>query len=39
MLLGDMIEVHQALNAKAVTLHTKITTPRPADGRGRQVSI
>ncbi|MES2289342.1 MAG: DNA-directed RNA polymerase subunit beta', partial [Pseudomonadota bacterium] len=29
MILSDMIEVHQALNAKAVTLHTKITSRVP----------
>ncbi|MFZ4747305.1 MAG: DNA-directed RNA polymerase subunit beta', partial [Sphingomonas sp.] len=29
MLLGEMSEVHQALNAKAVTLHSKITTRVP----------
>jgi DNA-directed RNA polymerase subunit beta' len=29
MMIGDMSEVHQALNAKAVTLHTKITTRVP----------
>ncbi|TPG09945.1 DNA-directed RNA polymerase subunit beta' [Sphingomonas oligophenolica] len=29
MLLGDMAEVHQALEAKAVTLHTKITSRVP----------
>ncbi|MFM9978842.1 MAG: DNA-directed RNA polymerase subunit beta' [Sphingomonadaceae bacterium] len=29
MLLGDMIEVHQALNAKAVTLHSKIISRVP----------
>ncbi|MBU3076701.1 DNA-directed RNA polymerase subunit beta' [Sphingomonas quercus] len=29
MLLADMIEVHQALNAGAVTLHTKITSRVP----------
>jgi DNA-directed RNA polymerase subunit beta' len=29
MLISDMTEVHQALNAKAVTLHTKITTRVP----------
>ncbi|MGF7151380.1 DNA-directed RNA polymerase subunit beta' [Sphingomonas zeicaulis] len=29
MLLGDMAEVHQALNAKAVTLHTKVTSRVP----------
>jgi DNA-directed RNA polymerase subunit beta' len=29
MMIGDMTEVHQALNAKAVTLHTKITTRVP----------
>jgi len=28
-MIGDMSEVHQALNAKAVTLHTKITTRVP----------
>jgi DNA-directed RNA polymerase subunit beta' len=36
MLISDMSEVHQALNAKAVTLHTQDHQPRPADGRGRQ---
>jgi DNA-directed RNA polymerase subunit beta' len=29
MLISDMIEVHQALNAKAVTLHTKIISRVP----------
>src|SRR3546814_633146 len=29
MLLSDMTEVHQALNAKAVTLHTKIISRVP----------
>ncbi|WP_442678749.1 DNA-directed RNA polymerase subunit beta' [Sphingomonas sp. ASY06-1R] len=29
MMIGDMAEVHQAINAKAVTLHTKITTRVP----------
>jgi DNA-directed RNA polymerase subunit beta' len=29
MLLGEMSEVHQALNAKAVTLHTKVTSRVP----------
>ena len=38
MMISDMSEVHQALNAKAVTLHTKIITPRAADRRGRQVT-
>jgi DNA-directed RNA polymerase subunit beta' len=36
MILSDMIEVHQALDAKAVTLHTKITSRVPqvdADGK------
>ncbi|HMI18708.1 MAG TPA: DNA-directed RNA polymerase subunit beta', partial [Sphingomonas sp.] len=28
-MIGDMSEVHQAINAKAVTLHTKITTRVP----------
>jgi DNA-directed RNA polymerase subunit beta' len=36
MMLADMTEVHQALNAKAVTLHSKITSRVPqtdADGK------
>ncbi|AQR73533.1 DNA-directed RNA polymerase subunit beta' [Sphingomonas sp. LM7] len=37
MLLGDMSEVHQALNAGAVTLHTKITSRVPqTDEEGKQ---
>jgi DNA-directed RNA polymerase subunit beta' len=37
MLLSDMIEVHQALNAGAVTLHTKITSRVPqTDEAGKQ---
>ncbi|GGE79362.1 MULTISPECIES: DNA-directed RNA polymerase subunit beta' [Sphingomonas] len=37
MLISDMVEVHQALNAKAVTLHTKITTRVPqTDEAGNQ---
>ncbi len=36
MLLGEMSEVHQALNAKAVTLHSKITTRVPqVDEQGK----
>ncbi len=38
MILSDMVEVHQALNAKAVTLHTKITSRVPqVDAEGREV--
>jgi len=37
MMIGNMTEVHQALNAKAVTLHTKITTRVPqTDEQGNQ---
>ncbi|AHE53063.1 DNA-directed RNA polymerase subunit beta' [Sphingomonas sanxanigenens] len=37
MLMSDMAEVHQALNAKAVTLHTKVTTRVPqTDEDGKQ---
>ncbi|PZQ58028.1 MAG: DNA-directed RNA polymerase subunit beta', partial [Sphingomonas taxi] len=37
MLLGDMAEVHQALNAGAVTLHTKIISRVPqTDENGNQ---
>ena len=37
MLLGDMAEVHQALEAKAVTLHSKITSRVPqTDEAGKQ---
>ncbi|EZP57293.1 MULTISPECIES: DNA-directed RNA polymerase subunit beta' [Sphingomonas] len=37
MLLGDMAEVHQALNAGAVTLHTKIVSRVPqTDENGKQ---
>ncbi len=37
MLLGDMAEVHQALNAQAVTLHTKIISRVPqTDEQGKQ---
>lgn len=37
MLLADMAEVHQALNAGAVTLHTKITSRVPqTDENGKQ---
>ncbi|MCD2325055.1 DNA-directed RNA polymerase subunit beta' [Sphingomonas sp. IC-56] len=37
MLLGDMAEVHQALQAGAVTLHTKITSRVPqTDENGKQ---
>ena len=37
MLLGDMSEVHQALNAEAVTLHTKIISRVPqTDEAGKQ---
>ncbi|MET3722346.1 DNA-directed RNA polymerase subunit beta' [Sphingomonas trueperi] len=37
MLLADMAEVHQALNAGAVTLHTKITSRVPqTDEDGKQ---
>jgi DNA-directed RNA polymerase subunit beta' len=36
MLLGDMAEVHQALEAKAVTLHSKITARVPqTDEQGK----
>ncbi|WP_375382845.1 DNA-directed RNA polymerase subunit beta' [uncultured Sphingomonas sp.] len=36
MLLGDMAEVHQALHAGAVTLHTKITSRVPqTDEKGK----
>ncbi|MBD8549384.1 MULTISPECIES: DNA-directed RNA polymerase subunit beta' [Sphingomonas] len=37
MLLGDMAEVHQALNAQAVTLHSKIISRVPqTDENGKQ---
>ena len=37
MLLGDMAEVHQALNAQAVTLHTKVISRVPqTDEKGKQ---
>jgi len=37
MMMSDMQEVHQALNAKAVTLHTKITSRVPqTDEEGNQ---
>ncbi|MGH6808743.1 MAG: DNA-directed RNA polymerase subunit beta', partial [Ensifer adhaerens] len=37
MLISDMAEVHQALNAKAVTLHTKIISRVPqTDEEGKQ---
>ncbi|MBB5685626.1 DNA-directed RNA polymerase subunit beta' [Sphingobium boeckii] len=37
MLISDMSEVHQALNAKAVTLHTKIISRVPqTDEEGKQ---
>jgi len=37
MIIGDMSEVHQALNAGAVTLHTKITSRVPqTDEQGNQ---
>jgi len=37
MLISDMVEVHQALNAKAVTLHTKIISRVPqTDEAGNQ---
>ncbi len=36
MLLADMTEVHQALAAGAVTLHTQDRQPRSADRRGRR---
>ena len=37
MLLSDLQEVHQALNAKAVTLHSKITSRVPqTDEQGQQ---
>ena len=37
MLISDMSEVHQALNAGAVTLHTKITSRVPqTDEKGKQ---
>ncbi|WP_076071649.1 DNA-directed RNA polymerase subunit beta' [Sphingomonas montana] len=37
MLISDMVEVHQALNAKAVTLHTKIVSRVPqTDEAGNQ---
>lgn len=37
MLLGDMAEVHQALNAGAVTLHSKIISRVPqTDEKGKQ---
>ena len=37
MLIGDMAEVHQALNAEAVTLHTKIISRVPqTDEDGNQ---
>jgi DNA-directed RNA polymerase subunit beta' len=37
MLMSDMQEVHQALQAKAVTLHTKVTTRVPqTDEDGKQ---
>ncbi|UZK67437.1 DNA-directed RNA polymerase subunit beta' [Sphingomonas sp. M1-B02] len=36
MIIGDMSEVHQALNAGAVTLHTKITSRVPqTDAEGK----
>jgi len=42
MMISDMTEVHQALHAKAVTLHTKITTRVPQtdeDGKGYMMRV